>query len=168
MLRKLIALGLLLAVAHAHAAGPKEGEPAPRLTATTLAGQPFDSAALRGKVVVIAFWASWCTYCRQELADLDAFQRQHGKEGLEVLAVNMDEPETLDKVPAIARNWSFPTALTAKTAAVGYGRIWRLPLTFVIDRNGVLKRDGWDGEAAVSRKQMEETLLPLLAETRKF
>ncbi|HEY6896799.1 MAG TPA: TlpA disulfide reductase family protein [Rhodocyclaceae bacterium] len=164
MLRKLIGLGLLLFAALAQAAGPKEGEPAPRLTATTLSGQHFDSAALRGKVVVIAFWATWCTYCRQELADLDAFQHQHGKAGLEVLAVNMDEPETVAQVPAIARTWNFPSALQAKTAAAGYGRIWRLPLTFVIDRKGVLRRDGWDSETAVSRKQMDEVLLPLLRE----
>jgi thiol-disulfide isomerase/thioredoxin len=53
------------------------GQPAPALLVQELNGQTFDLAALRGKVVVINFWATWCPPCRQEMPTLDAFYRRH-------------------------------------------------------------------------------------------
>lgn len=143
-------------------AAPKEGAAAPRAQVKTLAGQTLDTEALKGKVVVIGFWATWCTYCRQELADLERFYQRHGSDGLEIISINMDDAQQVDEVRKIAAGVSFPVALQRDAAFKGYGRIWRLPLTFVIDRRGILRRDGWDSEPSVTYKQLEETVGPLL------
>jgi len=66
------------------------GEPAGAFVATTRDGKSFDLSALRGKVVILNFWATWCPACRDEMPALEAVWRQHSKEGLEMLAVSDD------------------------------------------------------------------------------
>jgi len=148
----------------ASAAGTKEGAPAPQANIKTLDGKHMDIASLRGSVVVVTFWATWCQYCKQELADLSAFYREHAQEGLSVIAISADDAEDAGKVRERARDYPFPVALQADADASAYGRIWRLPLTFVIDRRGVLRRDGWSDTTAVTRQQMDASILPLLRE----
>jgi peroxiredoxin len=144
------------------AAGPKEGAPAPQASVKTLDGKRMDIAALRGNVIVVTFWATWCQYCKQELADLSDFYREHAQDGLSVIAISADDAEDAGKVRAQAKKYPFPVALQADADASAYGRIWRLPLTFVIDRRGVLRRDGWSDTSAVTRQQMDATITPLL------
>lgn len=149
-------------VTAAFAAGPTEGQPAPAATFKTFDGQQVDITSLRGDVVILTFWATWCQYCRQELGDLSAYYREHQAEGLRVFAISADDAEEFDKVRQRARDYPFPIAVLADADVSRYGRIWRLPLTFVIDRNGVLRRDGWGNMPAVTRAQLEETVTPLL------
>ncbi len=156
-------LGLLFCSLPA-AAGPKEGQPAPRLIATSMDGRSFDTEALQGKVVVIGFWATWCSYCRQELADLDRFNRKHGGDGLVVISINVDDEKKLEEVRQLSAGFSFPVVAQKAAAFKDYGRIWRLPLTFVIDRQGILRRNGWESEPSVSYQLLEEMLAPLLKE----
>lgn len=153
----------LLFSTHAPAA-PKEGEPAPRFTLKTLDGARIDNASTRGQVTVLTFWATWCAYCRQELADLAAYYRQHAQDGLKVVAISMDDADVAAAVRSRAKEYPFPVAFAADADVTRYGRVWRLPLTFVVDRRGILRRDGWTADAAVSRAQMDETLTPLLRE----
>lgn len=163
-IRGILAIFCLLAATIALAAAPKEGKPAPRAQVRTLAGETLDTDTLRGRVVVIAFWATWCTYCHQELAELDRFYRKHQVDGLAVISINMDEEQNLAEVRKMAAGFSFPLALYKDAQVRDYGRIWRLPLTFVIDRRGILRRDGWDGETVVTYKLLEDTIVPLLKE----
>lgn len=154
-------LGLVLAAA-ALAAGPREGEPAPRARATALSGADLDTEALRGKVVLVNFWATWCTYCRSELAALDDYYAHHAAEGLAVVSINMDDDDALAQVRALAAGYRFPVALRKDASFAGYGRIWRLPLNFVIDRRGILRRDDWGGEETIGTAQLDAVLRPLL------
>ena len=94
---------LLLASVFAWAAGPKQGAPAPRAVFKTLDGRRIDTGALQGRVVIVTFWATWCEYCRQELADLTGYYRDHGQEGLDVIAVSTDAAADADKVRERAR-----------------------------------------------------------------
>lgn len=166
MLRKYIALLVLTAMTSsiAVAGGPALNAPAPHATIKLLDGRTLDTEALRGKVVVIAFWATWCAYCKQELTDLAAYYREHAPQGMEVIAVSADEAEDLAKVRERAAGYPFPVALMADAQLKDYGRIWRLPLTFVIDRRGMLRRDGWSDSPAVTRQQLDDTITPLLRE----
>jgi thiol-disulfide isomerase/thioredoxin len=74
--------------------GPAGRKPAPRVHGTTLDGKPFDLAALRGKVVVVNFWASWCAPCRGEAPALEQVYREHKANGVEFAGVDIkDDPE---------------------------------------------------------------------------
>jgi thiol-disulfide isomerase/thioredoxin len=73
---------------------PADRKPAPRARGTTLDGKPFDLATLRGKVVVVNFWASWCAPCRGEAPALEQVYREHKAQGVEFAGVDIkDDPE---------------------------------------------------------------------------
>ncbi|HVO45263.1 MAG TPA: TlpA disulfide reductase family protein [Steroidobacteraceae bacterium] len=151
-----------LAVA-ALARGPEEGKSAPPLRAKLLDGTTFSLGAQMGKVVLVNFWATWCGPCRAEMPALDAYFRKHKSEGIELLAVSMDEPKDEAKVREAMRPFAFSGALSRDTDAGGYGRIWRIPLTFVIDRSGVLRRESWYAKPGIDEDLLEKTITPLLS-----
>ena len=68
------------------------GQPAPSLVVQELDGQTFDLSAVRGKVVVVSFWATWCPPCRAEMPVLDAFYRRYHGQGLEMIGLSADRP----------------------------------------------------------------------------
>ena len=143
------------------------GHPAPSFTATLLDGTRFDLAAHRGEVVVINFWATWCAPCREEMPAFEALQRTYRYQGLVIVAVSMDDPELRERVLKLAQDFSYPMAMAGDTKAAGYGRIWRLPISFVIDRQGLLRVDGGIGERkAYDLHALLNEVGPLLREPR--
>lgn len=116
-----------------------------------------------GKVTIINFWATWCEPCRAEMPAIHAYYDKHKAQGLQVLAISMDKPSAVDKVRAVATQFTFPVALQSDADFKGLGRIWRMPSTFVIDANGILRRDGSVGEATVDLASLEASVTPLLA-----
>ena len=162
MTRSLVLLAAIAVGLSASASAIEEGQPAPRFDAKRLDGASFDAVRLRGKVVVLNFWATWCPSCRQEMPALDAYYRMHHDQGLEVLAVSLDEPEDVAKVRSVMADYRFPAAMMGEAHVKDFGRIWVLPLTFVIDRNGVLRKDEWHGPPAIDRAALERVVTPLL------
>ena len=148
----------------ASAATLKEGAVAPRITAVTLDGKTFDSDAMRGKVVVLSFWATWCPPCREEMPALEKFYGDHHGEGFEIIAVSVDDPGDEAKVRQVAGSYHYPIALMANSKVDGFGRVWVLPLTFVIDRKGVLRKVDWTGPEKVDAASLNKIVLPLLNE----
>jgi thiol-disulfide isomerase/thioredoxin len=140
------------------------GGRAPAIAATLLDGSRFDSSAQPGKVVLVHFWATWCAPCREEMPALDAFYRAHRDEGLVVVAISLDSRGDLPKVEQAMRGMSYPAALLEDTQAKGYGRIWRVPLTFAMDRHGLLRRDGFASSPALDAAALDRDVLPLLHE----
>jgi thiol-disulfide isomerase/thioredoxin len=128
-----------------------------------LDGSAFGPADYSGKVLVLNFWATWCAPCRAEMPAFEAFYAKHRGEGLEVIAISMDEPGDEAKVREVMRAYTFRAALARDAKVKGYGRVWRLPLTFVIDRGGVLRKDGWYGDPGLDAALLEKTITPLLA-----
>jgi peroxiredoxin len=142
----------------------KEGEAAPALDAKLLDGNAFSLAAQAGKVIVVNFWATWCEPCRAEMPALDAYYLKHKAEGLVVLAISMDQPGDDAKVREVMRAFNFDAGLGREASFRGYGRIWRLPLTFVIDRNGILRKDDWYGKPGIDEALLDKVVTPLLVQ----
>jgi len=147
----------------ATAGGLKMGKPAPPLVLHTLDGQAISTDSLRGKVVILTFWATWCAPCREELPLLSAYAAQHAGQGLEVLGFNLDDPADLPAVRKIAASLSFPVGLLGSAWAGEYGRIWRLPVSFTIDRSGLLIDNGWDDDDPTwTEARLQRIVTPLL------
>jgi peroxiredoxin len=166
-MNRLFAIALLLALAGAPAARAGNdlaiGAPAPPITLTTLDGRHIDTRDLRGKVVILTFWATWCAPCRDELPQLSLYAQQHARDGLVVLAFSLDTPDKLDEVRAIAKGLSFPVGLLVDPHVPGYGRIWHLPVNFTIDRDGDLADNGWkDKEPMWTQERLDHVVTPLL------
>lgn len=122
----------------ANAAGVKEGQMAPALSLPSLEeeGRVYDLAAMRGKVVYVDFWASWCGPCRVSFPILDEIRQELGPKGFEVFAINVDEDpedalEFLRELPV-----SYPILRDAEGSTPEMFGIIGMPTGFLIDQNG--------------------------------
>jgi cytochrome c biogenesis protein CcmG, thiol:disulfide interchange protein DsbE len=139
------------------------GAPAPRATLVTLDGQRISSADLLGQVVILTFWATWCSPCREELPLLSDYLANHADSGLRILGFSLDTRDNLDEVRRVAQPLRFPVGFMSDSSAPGYGRIWRLPVSFTLDRQGRLAADGWkEKQPAWTRQRLDEVVTPLL------
>src|ERR1700737_3568578 len=116
----------------ARAATLAVGQPAPPLVLHTLDGRSIDTRDLIGQVVIVTFWATWCEPCRDELPLLSAYAARHADQGLQVLGFSLDGPDDLQAVRQIASGLNFPVGLLGSAWAGGYGRMWRIPVSFTI------------------------------------
>jgi peroxiredoxin len=140
------------------------GAPAPVATLVTLDGERISSSGLLGHVVILAFWATWCSPCREELPLLSDYLAAHGDAGLRILGFSLDTRDKLAEVRQVAQGLRFPVGLMSDSSAPGYGRIWRLPVSFTIDRRGLLVEDGWkEKQPSWTRERLEQVVTPLLA-----
>jgi thiol-disulfide isomerase/thioredoxin len=134
------ALAAGAAIAPAALAGDALGQPAPAFTlplrgATT----PLALDKLRGQVVMINFWASWCGPCREEFPLLDQMYKQYKSVGFTMLGVNV-EPESKDAEGFIAKTpVTFPIVFDKDSAVSKLYRVEGMPSTVLIDRKGVLR-----------------------------
>lgn len=144
----------------------KLGQPAPPLVLHSLDGQRIATRELLGKVVIATFWATWCGPCREELPLLSNYAAKHAQQGLRVLGFSLDGPEDLPKVKAMAAGLNFSVGLLGNPWAGEYGRIWRIPVSFVIDRKGLLVDNGWDDvKPAWTKERLQQVVSPLLLRT---
>jgi thiol-disulfide isomerase/thioredoxin len=158
------ALLVLIVFIHTSVYAIEEGKLAPVFTAKLLDGKTFSTESAKGEVVIVNFWATWCPPCRQEMPAFENYYQKYKNQGVRVVAVSLDEPSELAKVREVMREFSFDAALEGESQHKGYGRIWRLPLTFVIDRKGILRKDGWYGAAGIDQPLLEKIVTPLLEE----
>jgi thiol-disulfide isomerase/thioredoxin len=143
---------IFLSLAGGLMAGDKP-EPAPRFTAKTVNGEKFSNDSLKGKVVLLQFWATWCRYCRSEQSMVDAINTEFKDKGLVILAVDVGEAKKkvkkyLDENPRECRIvLTEDTNLAAMFAARAY------PIYVVIDRDGNVAgtQRGAAGEDALRR-----------------
>lgn len=111
-------------------------EPAPRFSAKTMAGEKFNNQSVKGKVVLLQFWTTWCGYCRSEQSLVDAIDKEFSGKGLLLLAVDVGESrkkvqQYLERSPRSVRIvLNEDTNLTAIFAVTGF------PVYVVIDREG--------------------------------
>jgi cytochrome c biogenesis protein CcmG/thiol:disulfide interchange protein DsbE len=141
---------------------PKVGQPAPALKVTTLSGQPFDLAAQKGKVVIVNFWATWCTPCRTEMPALNAWYQSHKAQGLELIGVSIDDEDDRPQVDKVMQQFSFPAAMMKQSQVNGFGSPVALPFTYVIDASGVIRARIPPGNTVITEQQLTQVVGPLL------
>ena len=140
------------------------GAPAPTWTdiASATGEFPETLGALRGRVVLLDFWATWCGPCRMMSSNLGALQAQYGARGLSVVGLSTED---LQRVASFARRTSMPYPVASDESAEttrSYG-IANLPTVVVIDKHGVV-RDVAIGYDAASAARLEGVVRQLLSE----
>ena len=154
---------LLAALSPVAVAASNVGDPAPALTVPELNGRSFDLAALRGKTVIVNFWATWCAPCRQEMPRLDAFYRSHHDQGVELIGMSADRSRDRDDVQKVMGGFSYPAAMLSDTKSNGFGPPAVLPITYVIDPKGTVRAKLVPtDDSGVSEKELDDAVLPLL------
>jgi peroxiredoxin len=127
-------LGLLPFLAGA--APPAAGSPAPEFQLKDLQGTPVRLSELRGKTVVLHFWATWCPHCLSEMPLLQEADRELSLHGAQILAINLGEPQR--KVERYAREHDLKLTILLDSrgkAAQAFG-VAGLPATLVVDASG--------------------------------
>ena len=134
-------------------------ETLPPVSFTTLDGRQGNLESLRGKVVLVNFWATWCPYCRHEMPTMQEFYKDYNGKGFEILAFSVDDGP--GKVQDFLREtgYTFPVAMADGSIQQAFGGVSQVPVSFIIDRDGKL-RHKVHGQVYYGR--MEGLVEPLL------
>ncbi len=116
-------------------ATPKVGQPAPDFTVTTFGGHKVSLADLKGDVIILNFWATWCAPCKEELPLLELAFRTYAKNRLQVLAVATEDSVPAYQLKPLAGRLTIPLIKTLKGP---YEQLDGVPTNYVIDRTGKL------------------------------
>lgn len=133
-------------------------QPAPAFRLPTLDGDTLSMDDLKGRVVVINFWATWCAPCLVEIPDLIGMQEETGDEGVRFVGIALDV-DNVEAIRAFAEDaeFNYPVVLDDGDVADDFGGIYALPTTILINREGVVVRK-------ISGLVTRGFLMPLLEE----
>ena len=169
----ILGIGLVVVVNTAPVRGqraPKslaEGESAPPIQLPSLDGKPASLAKLRGNVVVVDFWATWCPECQKSLPHLQKMQEDAdlAKRGLRILAVDAHEGRDPVEKYIRAHKFTFPVLLDQRVTQRNWG-VDSLPRTFLIGRDGRIRKI-YSGFDDATSKAMDQAIDEALAEPGK-
>jgi peroxiredoxin len=138
-------------------------QPAPQVELSTLDGQPFRLTDLRGRVVLLNFWATWCMPCRAEIPEFNAMQRDLKAQGLDVVGVSTSPGDTAEVIRDFQKDLKQEYTVLRGAEAVGaqFGNGPGLPVTYLIDRDGRIRQKI---NGSRDRAGWEADVKPLLAE----
>ena len=131
-------LGLYIAGRH-KAQKPKPAtsdNAAPLFTVTDINGGKLSLADYRGKVVLLDFWATWCTPCREEIPHFVEMQEKLGPKGFQVIGISMDDDAKPVREFYQKFKMNYPVAVGDDKLAESFGGVLGLPVNFLIDREG--------------------------------
>lgn len=145
---------------------PREGFSAPDFTLDLLTGGQTTLSDLRGQVVMVNLWASWCLPCREEMPAIENVYQEYKLKGLEVLAVNTTYQDRETEVTDFVKQFglTFPILLDKTGAVSNRYQLRGLPSTYFVDRKGVIRSlvVGGPMSEALIRSKIQD----LLEETR--
>ena len=158
----LATLAFAMTASSAEAARAEIDQPAPAFRVTTLTKDKIDLPSLRGKVVVINRWATWCVPCREEFLLFDKYMPFRAKYGFTVIAIETGGAGSGSAMRKLAEVVHFPVALDDDARAAGYPIIDNgVPTNYVIDRAGVVR---YAKAGAFDVDELEKVIVPLLKE----
>ena len=142
----------------------EENRPTLPLAVTLPDGRALTSNELKGRVVLVNFWATWCPYCRKEKPVIDSFWKDHRDPGFEVISISIDD--TPEKIAAWMqdKDYAFMAAPTNASVAAAFGHVASVPTSFIVDAEGRI-RHKIAGQLHYPR--LEKLVLPLLPQTRQ-
>ena len=137
--------------------------PAPEVDFQTLDGQPFRLTSLRGRVVLLNFWATWCIPCRAEIPEFNAMQRGLEAQGLSIVGASISPVDTADAIRGFQKDvkQEYTVIRGAEDIGAKFGNGPGLPVTYLLDREGRI-RQKFIGQT--SREIFEAAIKPLLDE----
>jgi cytochrome c biogenesis protein CcmG, thiol:disulfide interchange protein DsbE len=137
------------------------GDPVPDFARTSLQGGQVSLYSLRGKLVLLSFWATWCAPCREELPAFSKWQQAYGARGLRVIGVSMDdEVEPVRRYLAV-QTVAFPVVMGDAQLGARFGGVLGLPLSYLIGADGrVLARFQGEPRLGEMESQIRSHLLP--------
>ncbi len=134
--------------------------PAPAWTLTALDGKPIGLAELKGKVVVVDFWATWCPPCVHEIPGYIALQKKYADRGLVIVGLSVDRKGvSVVEAFAKAKGINYPLAMATPETVEAFGGVEGIPTTFLIDRDGKIRHKK---VGSMEADDYEKLLAPLL------
>ena len=132
---------------------------APDFRVRTIDGKSVSLSSHKGEVVLLNFWATWCTPCQTEMPRFIGFQKDYHAKGFQVIGISMDDSEAPVRAFSKKLKTNYPIAMGTAKLAESYGGVLGLPITFLIDRQGhIAKRY----EGVVDLDKMEAEIQSLL------
>jgi cytochrome c biogenesis protein CcmG, thiol:disulfide interchange protein DsbE len=135
-------------------ADPLLNKPAPSFVRNDLDNNRIDFAALRGRAVLLNFWATWCAPCQIEMPRFAQWQTRYKAEGLEIIGISMDDDPA--PVQSLLRNIkvNYPIVMGDEKLGLQFGGVLGLPVSYLIDRKGIV-RAHYKGEADLNRMEAD-------------
>ena len=120
---------------------PREGFLAPDFTLDTLDGNQITLSELRGQIVVINFWATWCPPCREEMPALEKSYEQYKDSGVVLLGVNLTDQDSVSEVESFVQEFklTYPILLDRDGSVSALYQLKGLPTTLFVNREGVIR-----------------------------
>lgn len=154
-----LALPLVSAVSLRAEALPVVG-PAPAWSLKSLDGKSIGLAELKGKVVVVDFWATWCPPCVHEIPGYIALQKKYADRGLVIVGLSVDRKgASVVEDFAKAKGVNYPLAMATPEIVEAFGGVEGIPTTFLIDRDGKIRHKK---VGSMETDDYEKLLVPLL------
>jgi len=122
-------------------------------TLKTPAGATVKLSELRGKVVLVNFWATWCPPCKEEMPAMQRLHERYGKDAFVLLAVSVDADPRVVRPYIAEHRFTFPVGLDSKMEVANTYGVRALPASFIVDRDGMIAAMAigprpWDGAAS--------------------
>ena len=137
----LVAAGVVIACRGEARPTVAVGAPAPKYSATTLAGDSASTTALAGKVVLLNIWATWCAPCREEIPYLQSLYAKHQRDGLEIIGVSVDARGQDDAIQGFVKDFgmTYPIWRDPDERIQSLYLALGVPASYLIDRRGILR-----------------------------
>jgi len=141
----------------------EENRPVSAWAVTLPDGRALSSDSLKGKVVLVNFWATWCPYCRKEKPAIDAFWQDYRDRGFEVISISIDDPA--EKIAAWMqdKDYAFMAAPTNASVTAAFGNVASVPTSFIVDTEGHIRHKI---AGQVHYPRLEKLVTPLLGVTK--